>query len=93
MQVTPVSETDRAALHAMLDAVAPIAGNLWGRWQDEREYEDINDYGKVFAGKLPEGFSLTRMTKRPFGFHFSIASGASFHFTVTGRSVGYKQIR
>ena len=41
--------------------------NLYWRWLDEREYEDINEYGKVIASKL--GFPV-QMTKRPFGFKF-----------------------
>lgn len=43
-----------------------ITGLYW-RWLDERECEDINEYGKVIAQEL--GFPV-KMTKRPFGFKF-----------------------
>lgn len=38
---------------------------LWERWQDEKEYEDINDYLKAIQIRIPGDF---KMTKRPFGF-------------------------
>lgn len=88
----PVTEADVALCRSLFATLDETAGYLWSRWQDEREYEDINDYAKVFAAKLPAGVTLLKMTKRPFGFHYSIPSGARFHFTVTGRSVGFKQI-
>lgn len=57
-------------------ANAQLIGNLYGRWLDEREYEDINEYGKVISDKL--GFPV-KMTKRPFGFKFG-----GFQAKVTG---------
>ena len=38
---------------------------LWERWQDEREYEDINDYLAAVKKHVPSAY---KMTKRPFGF-------------------------
>ena len=47
--------------------------NLYDRWQDECEYEDIKDYAKplenIVSRIIGEDIKLT-MTKRPFGFKF-----------------------
>lgn len=37
---------------------------LWERWQDEKEYEDIQEYLKAIQKSIPEAFKIT---KRPFG--------------------------
>ena len=34
------------AVAAFVKAQSHLLGSLWGRWQDEKEYEDINEYGK-----------------------------------------------
>ena len=39
--------------------------NLYCRWQDEKEYEDIRDYLAVIKKKIPEARA---MRKSPFGF-------------------------
>ena len=36
---------------------------LWERWQDEKEYEDINDYLAYAKKSIPEAFEIH---KRPF---------------------------
>lgn len=46
--------------------------NLYDRWLDESEYEDINDYGKAIADIMAKEFpsydiKLVQTTKRPFG--------------------------
>lgn len=39
---------------------------LYCRWQDEKAYEDINDYQKALQKALPD-MAIAKMTKRPFG--------------------------
>lgn len=49
--------------------------NLYGRWQDEKEYEDIKDYGEAIRPTLEAaGGELTRMSARPFGAYFVVDS-------------------
>jgi len=38
--------------------------DLWHRWQDEKDYEDINDYLKAIQRSIPQAYKIT---KRPFG--------------------------
>lgn len=54
------------------DKVIECFFNLYDRWLDEHEYEDINEYGKVIFGVIDRnhpkyGISLIATTKRPFG--------------------------
>lgn len=45
---------------------------LWGRWQDEKKYEDIQDYLKAIQTKIPEAYKIT---KRPFGIYCKCTDG------------------
>lgn len=46
---------------------------LAGRWLDEYNYEDINDYKNVIVPFVRKhGGEITQMLKRPFGFVFKL---------------------
>ena len=68
--------------------------NLRDRWQDEQEYEDINDY-KVPVDKLAATHNVVieKMTKRPFGCIFRDADGNRFQIRVTARTYQLEQAR
>lgn len=55
--------------------------NLWGRWQYENEYEDINEYGNVLHGAINkiDECTLFKATKKPFGVKVYRA-GQLIHF-------------
>jgi hypothetical protein len=40
---------------------------LYDRWQDEKDYEDFNAYAESMMVHMPEGATLVKGTKRPFG--------------------------
>jgi hypothetical protein len=40
---------------------------LCDRWQDEKDYEDFNAYAEDMSVHMPEGATLVKGTKRPFG--------------------------
>jgi hypothetical protein len=65
---------------------------LFDRWRDEGEFEDIQLYGKVISGFLPEGFELTRMTRSPFGFNFTVDKKHHFHFRINTQRYTVKQV-
>jgi len=46
--------------------------NLYERWQDEKEYEDFNDYVETFKKHIPE---TIKGLKRPFGFIVKCSDG------------------
>ena len=59
------------------DKVGNAFFNLYDRWRDESEYEDINDYGKAIfntiKGQYPDyDLTLLSTTKRPFGVKIQI---------------------
>ena len=52
--------------------------NLYDRWQDEREYEDFNEYVKVMqkaVEKVVGSVTNVKGMKRPFGISFKLADG------------------
>lgn len=55
--------------------------NLYDRWQDEKEYEDFNDYIAVMMKYMPNGATLVKGTKRPFGVVVNYG-GATIHFAL-----------
>lgn len=56
----------------VLDEYSNLLYNLYERWQDEKEYEDFNDYVEAFKKHIPETIKGTR---RPFGFHIKCDNG------------------
>ena len=65
---------------------------LYDRWQDEKAYEDINDYQKPLESIAREcGITITKMTKRPFGCHFSV-DNKIFALSLSAKSYSYKRI-
>ena len=40
---------------------------LYWRWQDEKQYEDFNDYVEAMMKFMPSGATLVKGSKRPFG--------------------------
>jgi hypothetical protein len=67
---------------------------LSGRWNDEKEYEDIEDYKARIETELSdlkvEGFKIAAMKKRPFGFKAEY-KGATYVFTMGARAYEYKR--
>lgn len=85
---------------AMVKDLAPTLGNLWSRWQDEKEYEDFDEYVGVMEKKLaearPDGaYVLVRGYKAPFGFAFTHRDmpTATYRVTVNSRSMGWKRVK
>lgn len=62
------------------------------RWRDEKGHEDIAEYGKRIAKDLPKGFTLQKMSKRPFGFVFDIGTDATYMIYVSGNQYGWKRL-
>ncbi len=87
------SEEDKKRIDDVYSDLNETMMYLYARWQDEKEYEDIAEYGRVLAVKLPEGFKLIKMSKKPFGFDFSIGTAAVYNMYVNVRSYGWKRIK
>jgi hypothetical protein len=61
---------------------------LYSRWQDEKEHEDINEYGARLAKEFPPGWQLLSTHKRPFAFNIQVGELA-FKLSVTSRSISW----
>lgn len=68
-------------------SAAGVFGKLYERWQDEHEYEDFADYKTAMANALPEGATLTKMTKRPFRVEYTQADGVRKWIAVRGNEI------
>lgn len=76
--------------------VQPVLENLYSRWLDEHEYEDIKDYGRVLAPYVAKvGGTLDKMTKRPFGFvvKFQTQTGpVKVKFSINSHVFSWKRV-
>jgi hypothetical protein len=81
-------QTPNAHARALFIGVTDTMCNLYARWLDEREYEDIADYAAIVKPRVTEiGGTFVRMTKRPFGFVYTL-DGITYTVTINMR--GYK---
>ena len=93
--MTPTTPENLAKINALVndEKFADRIWYLYERWQDEQEYEKIEDYAKPFERFIPEGFKLTKMTKKPFGFQFTIGTEAVYSVFTNSRTMGWKRIK
>ena len=78
------------------DNIVNTFGYLYERWQDEKEYEDINHYGITIVSTINKEMpslkaACIRATKKPFGVKIYV-DGILFHFYVKA-SKQYLSIR
>lgn len=58
------------------DAVADFAFELACRWQEEHEYEDINEYKTALQSEASKhNVLIEKMITKPFGFFFRTELG------------------
>jgi hypothetical protein len=82
--VTQFSDVVPQTARSFFDAAGQTLSYLYSRWQDEKEYENIDLYLMPLNKAANEaGVQLTAMTKRPFGVKF-VADGTKFHATING---------
>lgn len=63
---------------------------LYGRWLDEREYEDFKEYAEAMKKLLPEGYVFESASKRPFGMTVKLPSGFHVRLSVNSTQYSYK---
>ena len=72
----------KAIITATFNKVAILLMNMAMRWQDEKDYEDIEDYKARILTELPKEMHLIKMTKRPFGFQFRMLDHNRAYFMI-----------
>ena len=92
MQNTQIQQTPQAV--AFFTQAQQLAENLYVRWQNEKDYEDIADYAKCFAQIAQDtGCTIVRGTKRPFGVVFAVLNSTrTFQLRVTNTQYSYKRL-
>lgn len=88
-----MTDDTRARLQGVYDATVDRLAYLYGRWLDEREYEDFSDYEAAIRAAVPGGVTVTQVIRRPFGFRFTIGDGAVYQMAVTTTRAAIKIIR
>jgi hypothetical protein len=96
--MTPSSQKTIKTIDAMFDNVKfhTFVVNLANRWSDEKEYEDIQKYEDAIYDILPNGIKIIKMTKRPFGFHFSVEgvdSANIYAISCTEKSYSWNRVK
>jgi hypothetical protein len=88
-----MAESERKEKAALLyQSLHNLMLNLYERWQDESEYEDVKDYGVNLQKAVEEiGGKFIKMSKRPFGFTYILAD-ATYQMSVTSTKYSYKRI-
>lgn len=85
-----VSDLDRAK--AFFNDHGDHFAYLYGRWQDEQEYEDFNEYITSMQVKLvAHDATLVKMTKRPFALTFKVGA-STFKLSANSKTIGLTQI-
>lgn len=70
MNIKPGAMSD--ADKAIVIQITTFFEYLYGRWRDEREYEDFKDYKAAMVKSMPFGVTLDTMTARPFSITFTM---------------------
>lgn len=91
--MTPEALTVKSALDAFIQSeAADMLGYLKGRWSDEHEYEDWNEYAKKMKEIAPKGFTFVKATRSPFGMQVThrLFPNLVFQIRATNSFIGYK---
>lgn len=88
----PTSSNNIKLINNMFDKCDDILYKLYNRWLDEKEYEDINDYKAVIEKYIPAEITITKMTKKPFGFQFNVGTTANYRMSTTAKSSSWARI-
>lgn len=89
---TATTPENVAKIEAFAAKIEQLFMNMYDRWLDEKDHEDIKEYGDRLARELPEGWKVEGMTKRPFGVKFSIGTDALYTIYLTSTAYGWKRI-
>lgn len=83
-------------IQSLANAVKPVVLTLFCRWADEAGYEDFAEYrermASEFTNAAPKGFTVDKVTKRPFAIHFSVGDQVGYTIYATAREYGWKRV-
>jgi len=88
-----MSLADQDKANAVSEQMMPLLSNLWGRWQDEKEYEDWRDYENAIRIAVPlHPHPIIKISKRPFGVTFALGK---YHIQlyINANTCGWKRVK
>lgn len=85
------SPTNLALIEKTLNKMENTMLMLYERWKDEKEYEDIEEYGDRLAKFLPKNFQAGEMTSKPFALNFSIGGQKGYQFYMDNKEYGWRR--
>jgi hypothetical protein len=85
MKITAETSVGEILGEDKLDKFIDFFGYLYGRWQDEKEYEDFQEYIDAVENRL--GLPIETMTKRPFEVVVFANRDWFIYFKATSRQV------
>ena len=76
----------------VFNGMVEVLDDLYGRWQDEKDYEDWADYEAVAKSKveIAQGVKMVSFTNRPFQLVFRIGKDEARHVIGRNRSGGFE---
>jgi len=81
------------AVEAFFTEAQKMLSYLYSRWQDEKEYENIEEYAKPLTATAEKhGLKIVKMNKRPFGCDLSI-NNMTYRVDVKSTSMGWGRVR
>ena len=95
-----MSEITADKVNKLNDAISDTLCSLYWRWQNEKEYEDWNDYVSVMQKKFETLIVENNMSnavyfsckRRPFGIVFDF-EGFRFTMYANSKSYGWKSVQ
>lgn len=91
------NEQDTDFINRLYEHIQTTMENLSGRWADEGQHEDIDDYlpviEKAIGKKNLERMFVVNMTKKPFGFVMQMAdTGFRYKFSCSGKTYKWGRV-
>jgi hypothetical protein len=92
-----MNEITKAKITDLFNAMQKTMELLWGRWQDEKQYEDFQDYinhcSTVFetmkGATKTNNAVFVQMSKRPFAILFDF-EGWQVQFKITSKQYSWR---
>lgn len=91
--MTPTSTENLVKINNMFDAVSNQISMIYYRWQEEKEFEDFDEYISLVKNIMPDGFVVTGGSQKPFGFKFNIGTEAEYFLKAKAKSVSWERIK
>lgn len=98
----PTTAENIAGINKLVDEVEEFVANLYSRWQDEKQYENLSEYREALqkqCDKLRDScnlaeFQIVQSSKRArsFNFNFNIGTEAEYQLYITKNTYGWKRL-